>query len=127
VLVRARTRLSRGSFQAARAWSESEPRGRRADGATPADLGRAVQRAARAVPGALCLAQALAARVLLRRRGIEAELCLGAGRRDQGGFVAHAWLEAEGRLVYGDPQPERFGRFEQLPPGAGSRAERPES
>ena len=41
-----------------------------------------------------CLRQALLVRFLLRRRGCDAQLCLGVNR--VGGFVAHAWVELDG-------------------------------
>ena len=34
--------------------------------------------------------------------GYPAELKLGAGRGTDGGFIAHAWVESEGRIVIGD-------------------------
>lgn len=119
-LLSARLRLAAGSFRSARAWSERGALGTLAPGA-PQEVAAAVRRAARGVPGALCLAQALAARVLLRRRGVPAELCLGAGQAERGGFVAHAWLEHGGEVVFGDPEPGRFRRFDRIPtPPGGS-------
>ena len=50
--------------------------------------------------GYTCLAQALAARVLLERRGFDCRLRLGVVRAD-GRFEAHAWLERGGRVVVG--------------------------
>ena len=47
-----------------------------------------------------CLAQALAARVLLERCGLDCRLRLGVDRAD-GRFEAHAWLERGGRVVVG--------------------------
>ncbi|HEX6307272.1 MAG TPA: lasso peptide biosynthesis B2 protein [Longimicrobiales bacterium] len=45
---------------------------------------------------ALCLEQSLALFVLLRRRGVAAELRLGVQPRP---FYAHAWVEVDGRPV----------------------------
>jgi transglutaminase-like putative cysteine protease len=45
---------------------------------------------------ALCLEQSLALYLLLRRRGIAAELRLGAQPRP---FYAHAWVEVDGQPV----------------------------
>ena len=45
---------------------------------------------------ALCLEQSLTLFVLLRRRGVPAELRLGVQPRP---FYAHAWVEVEGRPV----------------------------
>ena len=50
--------------------------------------------------GCACLAQALAARVLLERREFDCRLHLGVGRVD-GRVEAHAWLERGGRVVMG--------------------------
>ena len=61
----------------------------------------AVSHAVRLVPGAACVAQALAARILLARRGLASEVCYGVGRLD-GRVIAHAWLESGGRVIVGD-------------------------
>lgn len=45
-----------------------------------------------------CLEQSLALWWLLRRRGIAAELRIGA-RKHEGRFEAHAWVESGGRVV----------------------------
>lgn len=67
---------------------------------TPARIVWAVRRAAQVVPGASCLTQALAAQVMLARRGWASALVIGV---DRGGdaFAAHAWLEIDGRPVLG--------------------------
>ncbi len=70
----------------------------------------AVQTAARFVPGATCLTQALALRALLARRGRASTLTLGV-RNPVGALEAHAWLEAGGRIVLGDPGPLPFERL----------------
>ncbi len=58
-----------------------------------------VEAAARHGPyRARCLAVALAARGLLRRRGVATDLCLGV-RKAGGRFEAHAWLEHGGRRL----------------------------
>ena len=62
-----------------------------------------VRAAGNAFPGGHnCLVQALAAEVMLRRRGYPAELRIGVANPAQQGFKAHAWLESEGRVVIGD-------------------------
>ncbi|MEM1115077.1 MAG: lasso peptide biosynthesis B2 protein [Bacteroidota bacterium] len=48
-----------------------------------------------------CLTQALVARHLLRRHGVESSLQIGAARDKDGAFRAHAWLEWEGEIVIG--------------------------
>ena len=69
--------------------------------ATPAEVAWAVEAASRLVPGATCLTQAVAARLLLHRHGHAAELCVGVGHYDHGGFRAHAWVEHRGRVLLG--------------------------
>lgn len=59
----------------------------------PERIARAVSRAARVVPGASCLTQALAAQLLLARAGHFARLRLGVARDARGVVHAHAWLE----------------------------------
>ncbi len=54
--------------------------------------------AVRGITRANCLDRSLALWCLLRRRGIPAELRLGA-RPIAGGIRAHAWIELDGRVV----------------------------
>lgn len=63
----------------------------------------AVATAARVVPGATCLPQAIVARRILRREGYPADLRIGVSVQ-QTGFAAHAWVESEGRILVGTPQ-----------------------
>lgn len=71
-------------------------------------VGWAVASAARFVPGATCLPQALAAEFLLRRRGHPAGLRLGVAKDERGHVEAHAWVESYGHVVIGDHDLERF-------------------
>src|SRR5256712_2982691 len=52
-----------------------------------------------------CLPQALAAQLLLVRRGFPARLRLGVARGDRGQVRAHAWMATGGRVVTGGSQP----------------------
>lgn len=70
-------------------------------------IGWAVGSAARFVPDATCLPQALAAEAILRHRGHPADLRLGV-TREGGGVQAHAWVESYGRVIVGDGDLERF-------------------
>jgi hypothetical protein len=64
----------------------------RACARTASEVGRAVVRASRHVPfRAVCLQQAFAARVMLRRRGIVVTIHLGVARAATGEVAAHAW------------------------------------
>jgi len=66
----------------------------------------AVELASRYVP-ATCLSRALAAQVLLTRRGHPALLHFGVAK-EAGQFSAHAWLESEGQVVVGGHELERY-------------------
>lgn len=59
-----------------------------------------------------CLPRALTLRWMLVRRGIPAQVQIGA-TKDSQGFHAHAWLEVNGQQV-GEPEDvtERFQRFD---------------
>lgn len=70
------------------------------------DVGWAVTRIAAYFPfSAMCLAQALAARAMLHRRGIGSIMHVGVARTEAAPFEAHAWLEAVGVEVTGYPVP----------------------
>lgn len=75
------------------------------------EIGWAVGVAARRVPwDGRCLAQALAATGMLRRRGLEGTVSFGAGQREtpESDFSAHAWLQVGPYTVTGGPGRERF-------------------
>ena len=55
-----------------------------------------------------CLTQALAAYVLLRRRGCETNLRIGVSRDPTGKFAAHAWLEQEGAILIGEAWSKKY-------------------
>jgi hypothetical protein len=63
-------------------------------------VARAVRRASLRVPGASCLVQALAARVMLERRHIPARIDVGV-QKQADGLRAHAWLVVDRRIVLG--------------------------
>lgn len=77
---------------------------------------RAVRRAARwGVHAGNCLSQSLALAWLLRRRGLAAELRLGA-RRSGGDLQAHAWVVHDGCVVNDTPDVEaRYAALESDP------------
>lgn len=52
-----------------------------------------------------CLAEALAADVLLRSAGVAGQLRFTAGRHLSGRFSAHAWLELPDGSIVGTPPP----------------------
>jgi hypothetical protein len=66
---------------------------------TPAQLAWSVHLASRWVLNSSCLPQALAMYLLLHRYGQFAYLCLGVASDPK--FEAHAWVECDGRIVFG--------------------------
>ena len=92
-----------------------------------ADVTQAVTRASRFVPRATCLTQALATRILLARRGIASIVRYGAARGADGKFLAHAWVESEGRVVIGGvTSPNRYAPFPAFDTAAENDASRRE-
>ncbi len=76
------------------------------------EIGWAVTRAARYVPfNAVCLPQAMAARVMLKRRGVKSVMHFGAARGKDKPLNAHAWLDAAGVEVTGYPVAENFAEI----------------
>lgn len=62
-----------------------------------------------------CLPEALAGRLMLSRRGYDAELHIGVRRDDQGELTAHAWLQSGTCIVIGGSQsPLRFSKLEHV-------------
>jgi Transglutaminase-like superfamily len=79
---------------------------------TALEVGWAVLTLARRVPwDGRCLAQALAATGMLRRRGLEGTVSFGARRGESAGFDAHAWLRLGSCLVTGGPGHQGFQTF----------------
>ncbi len=74
-----------------------------------AEVSWAVTRAARYVPfKAVCLPQAMAARVMLKRRGVKSVMHFGAAKGTEKPLDAHARLDAAGIEVTGYPVAENF-------------------
>jgi Transglutaminase-like superfamily len=61
----------------------------------------AIELAARYIPQATCLTQALAAQAMLGQEGVPAALRLGVAKDRDGKFETHAWLEQEDRCILG--------------------------
>jgi hypothetical protein len=69
----------------------------------------AVGSAGRLLPWArTCLTEALAAQVLLSRRGHQATLRIGVVKGEGEQFLAHAWVESGGAAVIGGRELERY-------------------
>jgi hypothetical protein len=76
------------------------------------EIGWAVTRAARYLPfRAVCLPQAMAARVMLKRRGVQSVMHFGAARGQEKPLDAHAWLDAAGIEVTGYPVAKNFAEI----------------
>ena len=88
-------------------------RSARPAGASARDIARSVRRVSRYVPGATCLTQALAARMLLTRSGFASELMFGVARTAEGELRAHARLESDGVIVLGGAE---SGEYTPLAP-----------
>lgn len=98
------------------------------------DVSWAVQAAARHVPlRFVCLPQAIAAKQMLRRRGIATTLYLGVSpdREKPEAIAAHAWLRAGDKIVTGEEEMARhraIAWFAEPPGGAkGELGEIPKS
>lgn len=74
----------------------------------------AVAAASRFVPGATCLTQALAARLLLAWLGHPALVRIGVARDAGGSIAAHAWVESGGAVVLGGT-PASLARYRAFP------------
>jgi hypothetical protein len=77
----------------------------------PADVGWAVEAAGRRLPGARCLAKAVAAEAMLDRGARGPEVHIGARRSERGELEAHAWVEVDGRVVVGAEEREAFTKL----------------
>lgn len=80
-----------------------------------ANVAWVIERAAFHLPfDASCLPQALAARAMLRKRGVASVFVLGVGRSPSGRLEAHAWLSAAGVEVAGFPVAPEFREIARL-------------
>lgn len=82
--------------------------GARPDAAFARKLRRAVDRAARTIPGTTCLPQAVAATRMLRLAGLPGELTIGVSRDGAARLEAHAWARSGDVIVTGNPDVSRF-------------------
>lgn len=82
---------------------------------SPKQIAWAVRSANRFISGGEnCLAQALAGRVMLARRGYASQLRIGSTRDASGQFKAHAWVEYNGRILIGASGVSRYTPFPNL-------------
>ena len=79
---------------------------------TPERIAWAIGHAGGCWGNATCLARALAAQRMLRRRGVASRVSIGVvGGERQGAtssLIAHAWLEVGGRILVGGPDVSRY-------------------
>ncbi len=69
-----------------------------------------------------CLPEALAGRLMLQRRGYEANLTIGVRKDEKGALLAHAWLESGQHIVLGGGEsPARFKKLVAVGPEEAGR------
>jgi len=106
LLCAARLTLWLVPFRRYRTWLSVDRRRRRGRTVSPmlvSRVGRAVRIAARNLPfEAVCLPRAMAAKLMLARRGCPSSLVIGSGSDDGGAMTLHAWLDSGGTIVVGD-------------------------
>lgn len=66
------------------------------------------------LPDKPCLTQALTVQLLLRRRGIPAQLRIGVKKGGEKKLLAHAWVESKDSIVIGGPKSE-LQEYKPLP------------
>ena len=72
-------------------------------------LTHAVGVAARHTPwNSTCLVQAIAGRLILRRRGLRSRIFLGTRKDEKGNLAAHAWLQSGDEILLGAAGRETF-------------------
>ncbi len=69
----------------------------------------AVKAVSESVPGfGNCLVRAIALEALLKAALLDCELRIGVAKTASGEFLAHAWIEKEGRVLVGEFKPGSF-------------------
>jgi hypothetical protein len=91
-VLKIRCRLK--SFQ--RKWSSNPP--------PLYQISWALDTASRYIPGAKCLARALAGQLLIARWGIPTSIHIGVKKNGESALMAHAWLEFQGRILIGNAE-----------------------
>ena len=71
----------------------------------------AVRAAARFVPKASCLTQALALKSMLAKAGYDSTLRIGVNPALSGRFSAHAWIERNGEVLIGQEEAGNHSRL----------------
>lgn len=81
------------------------------DPSVPDRIAWGVAVASRYLPRATCLTQALAAQALLARNGHPACVRIGVATTGARQFHAHAWVESQGRVVFGGSEVQRYAQL----------------
>ena len=76
------------------------------------DVGWSVESVGRRIPGARCLARAVAAEAILDRGGRSPRMQIGARRDSRGEVEAHAWVEVGETVVVGAEERDAFTRLD---------------
>ncbi|HVZ48212.1 MAG TPA: lasso peptide biosynthesis B2 protein [Gemmatimonadaceae bacterium] len=107
-LAAARVLIALVGFRRLRGFVGVAPPRARPDAAYARMVRRAVDRAARTIPGSKCLAQALVATRLRRAGGVPGDLTIGVVKAGTATFEAHAWARSGDMIVTGDPDLSRY-------------------
>ena len=88
-------------FSMLQRWSLRRPIRAKMKSVPESQISWAIAAAGRRVPASTCLAQALAAQVIMRRCGYHPVIRVGVCKGDAGDFGAHAWVESGGTVIAG--------------------------
>jgi hypothetical protein len=106
LLIRVRFGLWLLPYRSVSRWAQSASQPSRHKQSQPIwnidEICRAITLAARFVPGASCLTQALVGQILLGQAGYAVTLQIGVLRKGGGPLQAHAWLESAGQVILGN-------------------------
>jgi hypothetical protein len=102
LLVFVRIGLRTTRYSRLRGWLGRVARVRRRTASSVSEVTWAVGVVGRRIAGTTCLAEALAADTMLRRRGHQPLLRIGVRRGDHSLLDAHAWVECDGQVVMGE-------------------------
>jgi hypothetical protein len=101
VVAAVRLGLSLLSYRVLKRWLKDRQPSRQLDPEEQRRIAWAVRNAARLVPRASCLTQAIATQYLFARSGQRSQIRIGVARDPEGRLLAHAWLVSDGRVVIG--------------------------
>ena len=82
------------------------------DSSSPNEVGFVVDKIGRRLPGSRCLDRALVGLLMLRRRGYDAQIVMGAAKHGDK-LAAHAWVACEGVVLVGARERDAFVALER--------------